>query len=91
MVQAQTAQQQEQPEGRKVGQAVPVNGQRSKLQCDGVDGGVGQHGAALWLGVFKYIACLALAAFLPYSWAMVARTSSTLSTSVSTTGGLPGR
>ena len=26
-----------------------------------------------------------------YNWAMVARTSSTLSTSVSTTGGLPGR
>ena len=43
MAQAANSQQHEQAKGRKIRQAVPVDGQRANLQGDWVDVGIGQH------------------------------------------------
>ena len=47
VLQSGTRQQQKQPEGHKVGDAVPVDGQRANLQGNGIDLGMGQHGLRL--------------------------------------------
>ena len=47
MPQAQGGQQKEQAKGRQVSQAVPVDGQRPKLQRNGVNVGVNKHGGIL--------------------------------------------